>query len=147
MDDGIPTTRVVTANDSDGHVVALSFGGFYRAEGELGTKPRSVDCPVSTREITMKLLAMVLSVLLGSYSVALAQTGTGAAGGSPGTDAGQSGASNGTTGTNSGEGSTTGMQGTTGAGGGPQGNPTNSIHDNSVKKETSNPGLQKGPVK
>lgn len=95
----------------------------------------------------MKLLAMVLSVLLGSYSVALAQTGTGAPGGSPGTDAGQSGASNGTTGTNSGEGSTTGMQGTTGAGGGPQGNPTNSIQDNSVKKETGNPGLQKGPVK
>jgi hypothetical protein len=39
------------------------------------------------------------------------------------------------------------MQGTTGAGGGPQGNPTNSIHDNSVKKETGKPGLQKGPVK
>jgi hypothetical protein len=95
----------------------------------------------------MRVIAIIVSILLGSYSFALAQTGPGAPGGSPGTSAGQDGASNGTTGTNSGEGSTTGMQGTTGAGGGPQGNPTNSIHDNSVKKETGNPGLQKGPVK
>jgi hypothetical protein len=101
------------------------------------------------REINMKILAMVLSILLGNYSFALAQSGTGAPGGSPGTDAGQNGASNGTVGTSS---STTGMQGTTGTNVGgsansQQGNPTNSIHDNSVKKETGNPGLQTGPVK
>jgi hypothetical protein len=87
----------------------------------------------------MKLLAMVLSVLFGSHSFALAQSGA-ASGSSPATSAG---ASNGSTGANSREGSTT--QGTAGAG--PQGNPTNSIHDNSVKKQTGNPGLQSGPVK
>ena len=47
---------------------------------------------------------------------------------------------------------TTGMQGTTGtnasgSANSQQGNPTNSIHDNRVKKETGNPGLQTGTVK
>jgi hypothetical protein len=88
------------------------------------------------KHLTTRYFAITLSVLVGSSSFALAQTGAGAPGGSPGTSAGQDGASNGTTATNSGEGSTTGMQGTTGT------NVSGSI--NSKQGTGSTPGTSPG---
>src|SRR4051794_38933332 len=52
----------------------------------------------ATKDNLMKCMALIAIVMLGSTSFALAQTGSGAPGGSPGTDAGQNGASNGPTG-------------------------------------------------
>ena len=89
----------------------------------------------------MKIVAMILSVLLGSLSFALAQS-SGGSGGSSG------GANGGSASTSAGQGSAPPLsngvqgQGTTGSS-----QPTNSIYDNRVKRDTGNPLLPKGPVK
>ena len=93
----------------------------------------------------MRNLAMILSILLGSYSFALAQSApTAGTSTTPGQTSGVTAGSavNSATGTGATSSGTTGN-----ATGSQRGNPTNALDDNRVAPTTGNPLIQSGRVK
>jgi hypothetical protein len=93
----------------------------------------------------MKLFAMILSILLGSYSLVLAQSAS-----SPANSAAPAQATGATTGSSSNSATGTGGSNSgasVNAAGSPGSNPTNALDDNRVAPTTGNPLIQSGKVK
>jgi hypothetical protein len=99
----------------------------------------------------MRIFAIILSVLCGSYSLALAQNaGSGASTGThtPPSAAGTAGTNaNGNVHTNQGNTVGSSAAGAQTEGVGRTANPTNSVHENRVPETIGNPVIQSGKVK